>query len=65
MPRARESEKKLFEIILDQIHLEYLRLRIVSHNLIRDIKKGALKQGPCDGSTFKVFNLTYLHVLRS
>ena len=26
---------------------------------------GALKQGPCTCSTFKAFNLTYLHVLRT
>ena len=26
---------------------------------------GALKRGPCMCSTFKAFNLTYLHILRS
>ena len=32
---------------------------------IGPINSGALKQGPCMCSTFKAFNLTYLHVLCS
>ena len=30
-----------------------------------DYESGALKQGPCTCSTFKAFNLTYLHILCS
>ena len=36
------------------------------HNIIKDGEYwGALKQGPCTCNTFKVFNLMYVHVLRS
>ena len=36
---------------------------VVCWNHILLLNKGALKQGPCTCSTFKAFNLMYLHVL--
>ena len=62
MPIFSEEYFYFFEMYLKKKGLETFFFKKI---IIAIEYLGALKQGPCTCNTFKAFNLTYLHVLRS